>query len=125
MKLRPMILCLSLISLVSWGEAPLQRRLTLDFKEIAMKNLFDILGHASELTFRVEPSLAEKKVTLKFQNMPLQMVLDGVAAQLGVRYRKEGEVLVVEAGQAVDELNLLRARVTELEKQLKECNRKE
>jgi tetratricopeptide (TPR) repeat protein len=132
MKALRAVVCCVLLGLSSAGwadEAPanLQRRVSLELREVTVANLFRILGEVGHQDFRLAPEVASLKATLKFQNVPLQLVLDGVASQLGLEYHRDGSVLVVEAKAATKssgvaqlerELAALRAREAELEQAL-------
>lgn len=83
-----------------------------------------MLGEVGEQRFVVSPEVARLKVTLKFHNVPVRLVLDGVAAQLDLRYRHEGDAMIVEQGTAGDEVAALRARIVELEQKLAACSAK-
>ena len=103
----------------------LQRRISVEFKDIQLSNLFKILGEISHQEFRLAPALAEQKATLKFHNVPVQLVLDAVATQFDVRYLREEGVVRVEPTQSTRpiadlerELAQLKARVSEVERAL-------
>ena len=103
----------------------LQRRISVEFKDIQLSNLFKILGEITRQEFRLSPALAEQKATLKFHNVPVQLVLDALATQFDVRYVSEQGVIRVEPvygarsiAELERELAQLKARVAEVERAL-------
>jgi type II secretory pathway component GspD/PulD (secretin) len=66
------------------------KRVSLQFRQVPARDLFNILGDAAQKQFRLDACIADRKVDVKFQNAPLRMVVDAIGLQLSLTYRDGG-----------------------------------
>jgi hypothetical protein len=73
----------------------LQRRVSLEFNEITVANLFRVLGEVGHQDFRVAPGLDERKVSLKLNDVSVRQAIESVVEQLRLDCHAEGALLVI------------------------------
>lgn len=80
-----------------------RRRYSLKVKEQPAMNVIESLATGMQLRVEVPPGLAERlrgRVSLQVTNAKFEQILDEVLTPLELRYRLNGDVLVIEDGQS-------------------------
>lgn len=82
----------------------LQEPISFDFQEVALSDVLDFLADSANVSIIPSPrvDLKEQRVSLRVDNLPLEMALKYLVKNLGLAYRAEGNVLLIATAEEFD-----------------------
>ncbi len=71
------------------------KKVSFEFRQIALKNLFTVLSGIAAMPVQVAPCAADRNVDLRLDEVPLPLVFDVLASRLRLTYTRVGDGLQV------------------------------
>jgi hypothetical protein len=82
------------------------KKLSFDYHQIRVSNLFRVLSEAAGVAVVVDPCAASRSVDLRLTDVPLPLVFDALASRLQLTYVRVGEIIQVECSSSTVVLSL-------------------
>lgn len=113
MKLTSVLLCAGFLQLSAHGFS--QERLTVNYNNINIGKLLNVIGQKSDYTFVYKnASIPDRKISIAMKDAPVRDILDKAleGTSLGYKIMKDNLIVILEAGETVQNVPI-KGRITD------------